>query len=477
MNVLGIPSVESVLAQPAVRALLSGLRREVVVECVRECVAALRAERTKAGPDPAPPEADAAALVAERVAQRLEPRQPQSLRRVVNATGVIIHTNLGRSPLAPTIVEAMSRVATGYCNLEVDVATGERSKREAHVAALLARITGAEAATVVNNNAAAVVLSLAALAAGQRVICSRGELVEIGGSFRLPEIIACSGAQLVEVGTTNHARVGDYQAALTADTAAILKIHPSNFRIIGFTSEAPLRELAELAHRSSALQIYDAGSGLLLPSGEPVFANEPVVRQAIADGADIVTFSTDKLLGGPQGGAIVGRRDLVQRISRHPLKRTVRVGKLTLAGLEGALRAHLVPEGPPDTVTMRLIHRPVAELEREARKLARAIGRVAPEWTRSIEHDESSIGGGSLPGETQPTVVVWLDAPDMAADALDRAFRLNEPPIFGRFRKGRFGLDLRTLLPADAGDIVACVAALAGSSPQSAIRNPKSEIS
>ncbi|MBM4040749.1 MAG: L-seryl-tRNA(Sec) selenium transferase [Planctomycetes bacterium] len=462
MNVLGIPSVESVLAQPAVRALLGGLRREVVVECVRECVAALREERGKPGADPGP-QGDAAALVAARVAQRLQPRQPQSLRRVVNATGVIIHTNLGRSPLAPAVVEAVSQVAAGYCNLEVDVATGERSKREAHVAALLARITGAEAATVVNNNAAAVVLTLAALAAGQRVICSRGELVEIGGSFRLPEIIACSGAQLVEVGTTNHARAGDYQAALTPDTAAILKIHPSNFRIIGFTSEAPLKELADLAHRSSTLLIFDAGSGLLLPAGEPVFASEPVVRQAIADGADIVTFSADKLLGGPQGGGIVGRRDLIQRISRHPLKRAVRVCKLTLAGLEAALRAHLQPQGPPDTVTMRLIHRPLAELEADAQALADAARRAAPGWNASVEPDESSIGGGSLPGETQPTVVVWLEAPGLAADALDRAFRLNEPPIFGRFRKGRFGLDLRTILPGDADDIVACVTRLARS--------------
>ncbi|HUT33902.1 MAG TPA: L-seryl-tRNA(Sec) selenium transferase [Planctomycetota bacterium] len=461
MNLLGIPSVESVLAQPAVRALLDGLRREVVVQCVRECVAALRDERGKAGAE-APPEGDAAALVAARVVERLQPPTRFALRRVINATGVIIHTNLGRSPLGPGgIFHALAEATSGYCNLEVDVATGERSHREAHVAGLLTRLVGAEAATVVNNNAAAVVLTLTALAAGQRVVCSRGELVEIGGSFRLPEIIACSGAQLVEVGTTNHARVRDYEAALTPDTAAILKIHPSNFRILGFTSEAPLKELAELARRSGTLLVFDAGSGLLLPNDEPVFANEPVVRQAVADGADIVTFSTDKLLGGPQGGGIVGRRDLLQRISRHPLKRAVRAGKMTLAALEAALRAHLQPQGPPDTVTMRLIHRPVADLAREARRLARAIARVAPEWTRSIEPDESSIGGGSLPGETQPTAVLWLEAPGIAADALDRAFRAHEPPIFGRFRKGRFGLDLRTLLPGDRDDIVACISRLA----------------
>ncbi len=232
--------------------------------------------------------------------------------------------------------------------------------------------------------------------------------------------------------------------------------------------------LADLAHRSGTLLVFDAGSGLLLPNDEPVFANEPIVRQAIADGADVVTFSTDKLLGGPQGGGIVGRRDLLQRINRHPLKRAVRVGKMTLAALEAALQAHLRP-GAPATPVMSLIQRPLKELERDARKLARAIGRVAPEWKRSIEPDEASIGGGSLPGETVPTVVLWLEAPGLAADALDRAFRLNEPPIFGRFRKGRFGLDLRTLLHGDADDIVACVERLAAPAAQRETRNSKLE--
>lgn len=474
MNVLRIPSVESVLAQPAVRQLLDDFRRDVVVDCVRECVAALREERGKAGAEVAA-EGDAAALVAARVVERLQAPQRCSLRRVINATGVIIHTNLGRAPQAlPQGFGAIAEVIKGYCNLEVDVATGERSHRDLHVAGLLTRLTGAEAATVVNNNAAAVVLALTALAAGQRVVCSRGELVEIGGSFRLPEIIACSGAHLVEVGTTNHVRISDYQAALTPDTAAILKIHPSNFRIVGFASEVPVKDLADLAHRCGTLLIFDAGSGLLLPSDEPVFANEPVVRQAVNDGADIVTFSTDKLLGGPQGGGIVGRRDLLQRINRHPLKRAVRVGKMTLAALEAALQVHLRP-GAPATAVMSLIRRPLKDLEREARKLSRAIARVAPEWKRSIEPDEASIGGGSLPGETVPTVVLWLEAPGLAADALDRAFRLNEPPIFGRFRKGRFGLDLRTLLPGDARDVVACAARLAGTA-EPGIGNQKSGI-
>jgi len=471
MNVHGIPSVEAVLQEPAVRALLASLRRDVVVECVRECVAALRDElRGTVGSSdrarldkPTVAQGDAAELVAARVAERLCPPQRFSLRRVANATGVIIHTNLGRAPQAtPDGFAHVAETIGGYCNLEVDVATGERSHRDVHVAGLLTRLTGAEAATVVNNNAAAVVLTLTALAAGQRVVCSRGELVEIGGSFRLPEIIACSGAHLVEVGTTNHARVRDYEAALTPDTAAIMKIHPSNFRIIGFTSEVPLKELADLAHRSGTLLVFDAGSGLLLPNDGPVFANEPVVRQAIADGADIVTFSADKLLGGPQAGGIAGRRGLLQRINRHPLKRAVRVGKMTLAALEAALQAHLRP-GAPDTTVMSLIRRPLKDLERAARSLAKAIGRVAPDWRRSIERDEASIGGGSLPGETVPTAVLWLEAPGLAADTLDRAFRLNEPPIFGRFRKGRFGLDLRTLLRGDAADIVACVARLARS--------------
>lgn len=471
MNVLGIPSVEAVLKQPAVRALTEALPREVVVECVRECVAALRRERSQ-GDAMAASADESAAEVARRVADRLGQRSAASLRRVVNATGVVIHTNLGRAPLAPGALDAMAEVARGYCNLEVDVATGERSHREAHVAGLLARLAGAEAATVVNNNAAAMVLTLTALAAGQRVICSRGELVEIGGSFRLPEVIACSGARMVEVGTTNHTRLGDYEAALAArpvagadcPTAALLKVHRSNFRQIGFTSEVTVRELAELARRSNTLVIFDAGSGLLLPNDHPVFANEPVVRQAVADGADIVTFSTDKLLGGPQGGAIVGRRALVERINRHPLKRALRVGKLTLAGLEATLRSYLVPGGAPDTLVMGIIRRPTVELEDDAHALADAISRAARQWKATVEQDESSIGGGSLPGETIPTFVVWLEAPDIPADGLDRAFRAHEPPIFGRFRRGLFGLDVRTLLPGDADDILACVERLAGPS-------------
>jgi L-seryl-tRNA(Ser) seleniumtransferase len=261
---------------------------------------------------------------------------------------------------------------------------------------------------------------------------------------------------MIEVGTTNQTRLADYAAALTDDTAAIMKTHASNYRIVGFAADVELKPLAELARRSGALLIFDAGSGLILPADGPPFTCEPVVRQAVADGADIVTFSTDKLLGGPQGGAIVGRRDLVERISRHPLKRAVRVGKLTLAALEAALRAHLRPDGVPDTVAMRLIHRPVAELEKEARALADAIRGVAPAWETTAEADESSIGGGSLPGETVPTVVLWLHVDGLDANALAQAFREHEPPIFGRFRQSRFGLDLRTLLPGDADDIVAC---------------------
>jgi len=459
LNPLAIPGVDTVLEQPAVRLLLEFVPREVVVQCIRETLERLREERRSRPPADKPSTDQTAADVARAVAESLDPNARASLRRVVNATGVVIHTNLGRSPLSAAIREAISEVSRGYCNLEVDVATGERTKRELHVAGLLARLAGAEAATVVNNNAAAVVLSLTALASGQRVVCSRGELVEIGGSFRLPEIIACSGAKMVEVGTTNHTRLSDYERALTDDVAAILKTHRSNFRIIGFTSEVELSDLADLARRARVLLIFDAGSGMLLPSGNPVFASEPVIRQAVAAGADIVTFSTDKLLGGPQGGAIVGRRSLLERINRHPLKRAVRVGKLTLAALEAAVRAHM--HQPPATVTMGIINRPLEAVERQARDLAEAIAAVAPSWGCEVEPEDSSIGGGALPGETIPTMVVWLEAPGLGPDDLGRAFREHEPPIFGRFRHGRFGLDARTLLPGDADDIVACVRRLA----------------
>ncbi len=466
MNELGIPGVDTVLTQPAIRALLEEAPRELVVACVRECVAEVRAARLAAPEAPVSSAGETAARVADMVAARLALRGPPSLRRVVNATGVVVHTNLGRSPLGAEALDAIAQVGGAYCNLETDLATGERSTRELHAAALLCRLTGAEAATVVNNNAGAVLLALTALAAGQRVLCSRGELVEIGGSFRMPDVVACSGAEMAEVGTTNHTHLGDYEAALgdrdaATPAAAILKTHRSNFRMVGFTSEVAIAPLAGLARRAGAILIFDAGSGLLLPADGAPFAEEPVIRQAVADGADVVTFSTDKLLGGPQGGAIVGRRPLIERISRHPLKRALRVGKLTLAGLEAALRAHLRPQGIPDTVTMRLIRTPVDELARAAEALAAAIREAAPAWSAATEPDEAFIGGGSLPGEAVPTVVVWLEAPHLPADVLAEAFRANEPPIVGRFRRGRFGIDLRTLLPGDADDITACAARLA----------------
>jgi L-seryl-tRNA(Ser) seleniumtransferase len=269
MNPLGIPGVDTVLAQPLVRALLDELPREVVVACIRECVADVRAERQAGQSDSVPSPEDTAVQVAEKVTGRLAEQRRPSLRRVINATGVILHTNLGRAPLGGDALDALRQVGGAYCNLETDLASGERSKREMHVAGLLAELTGAEAATVVNNNAAAVLLSLAALAAGQEVICSRGELVEIGGSFRLPDVVACSGAQMVEVGTTNHTRLNDYDAALTEETAVILKTHPSNFRLVGFTSEVGVPSLAQLALRAGAVLIFDAGSGLLLPAKSP----------------------------------------------------------------------------------------------------------------------------------------------------------------------------------------------------------------
>ena len=459
MNPWGIPGVDTVLEQPAVRALLDEMPRDVVVACIRECIDAVRGDRQARG-DTDASAVDTTALVADRVSRRLTGSRRRSLRRVINATGVVLHTNLGRSPLSEAAVDAVAEAAGAYCNLEIDLADGERSKRYLHVADLLARLTGAEAATVVNNNAAAVFLMLAALADGRRVICSRGELVEIGGSFRMPDVIARSGATMVEVGTTNKTHLRDYEAALADDTAAILKSHRSNFRIVGFTSEIDIAPLAAVAHKARCLVLFDAGSGLLAPIDGPAFAHEPVIRQAVADGADVVTFSTDKLLGGPQGGAIVGRASLIDQINRHPLKRAFRVGKLTLAGLEATLRAHLTPSAP-DTVTMALIRCPVAKLERDATDLAATIAAAAPGWTTSVEPDESSIGGGSLPGETLPTVVVWLEAPDLPADELGTALRTGEPSILGRYRRGRFGLDLRTLLPGDADDIVAAIANLA----------------
>ena len=362
-----------------------------------------------------------------------------TLRTVINATGVILHTNLGRAPLAPGAAEAAARIGAGYSNLELDLDTGGRGSRMAHVEPLLRELTGADAAMAVNNNAAAVLLALAALAAGREVIIGRGQLVEIGGSFRIPEILAQSGARLVEVGTTNRTRASDYAEAIGPDTAAIMRVHQSNFRTVGFTEEVPLAELAEVARHGSVSLIDDLGSGAIEPEDD-----EPTVRASVDAGADLVCWSADKLLGGPQAGVLAGTPTAVERCRSHPLARAMRLDKLQVAALEATLRAHrdAAPEAIP---ALAMLHAGEAELSARAERMAAAIGSAA-----SVRRSTARAGGGSLPLTELEGPVCIVEPGPAGADALAAALRRHEPPVIARVEEGGVVLDPRTMSDAEA---------------------------
>ena len=372
------------------------------------------------------------------------------LQPVINATGVLIHTNLGRVPLSDTQLDAVAAVSSGYSNLEYDVVAGRRGSRHEHAADILCEITGAEAALVVNNNAAGVLVALAALCEGREVIVSRGELVEIGGGFRIPDVLRASGARLTEVGTTNRTHLADYEKAIGPDTAAILKVHPSNYRVVGFTASVPATELAATAHGRDLILIHDLGSGLLAADEhEPWIAADIPAPIALEDGADVVTFSGDKLMGGPQAGVIVGRRELVERIRRHPLMRAIRPDKMTLAALEATAAACLA--GDHRSLPLwEMALAPEGKLAERAEALRDTLADLAGRGTK-IEAlaSEAVMGGGALPGERLASHAVAVEVPGIGPDELDRRFRGGAPPVIGRIADGRFLLDLRTIDPAD----------------------------
>lgn len=427
----GLPAVDALLRDPR----LADLPRPIALAAARAELAALRAE-IGAGSLTALPD------VAERVAVAARGLAPR-LRRVINATGVVVHTNLGRAPWAPEAIEAAIEAA-GACDLELDLETGRRGGRLAGVSARLRLLTGAEACLVVNNNAAAVLLALTALASGREVVASRGELVEIGGSFRVPDVIASCGATLREVGTTNRTRIDDYAGAIGERTGALLEVHPSNFRIDGFTESPGRAALARLADATGVPLVVDLGSGALVP-----VAGEPTVADALRDGAHLVAFSGDKLLGGPQAGLIVGRAALVDRLARHPLYRALRVDKVTLAALEATLSLYVEGRVPP--VVARILA-PAAELEARAERLL--AGLVAAGVAAERVEQDAAVGGGALPGVPLPGPAVALPGP---ADALARALRLGAPPVVGRIAEQRVRLDVRTV---DDGELPALIAAV-----------------
>ena len=423
---------------PAVEPLAAALREEGVaavwaVAGAREAVAAAR-ERLLTGADAEPDQESVLSEARERAARLARP----NLRPLMNATGVVLHTNLGRAPLAEPAVEAIARVARGYSNLEFDLEAGRRGTRFSHVEPLLRQVSGAEAGHAVNNNAAAVVLAVAALAAGREVVISRGELIEIGGSFRIPEMLALSGASLVEVGTTNRTRIGDYEAAIGEGTGAILRVHQSNFRTVGFTAQVPIGELARLAADAGVPLIDDLGSGAVSP-----IADEPPIRDSCA-AADLTCCSADKLFGGPQGGLILGRREAVERCRRHPLARVVRADKLQLAGLEATLRAHL--EGRSGELPVQaMLDADPAVLRARAGRMAELIGPAA-----SIATAPSLPGGGSLPLLRLEGPVCAVDPGQVGAERLVARLRAGEPPVVARLSHDRLLLDPRTLDDGEA---------------------------
>jgi L-seryl-tRNA(Ser) seleniumtransferase len=404
----------------------------LVVAAAREVLARAR-DKIAAGHEPGD--------LAERTLAELAAARAPALRRALNATGVIVHTNLGRAPLPEAALARALEVGRGYSNLEYDLTAGGRGSRQDHVAAILRRLTGAEAALVVNNNAAAVMLALAALAEGREVLVSRGELIEIGDGFRIPDVLARSGARLREVGTTNRTRAADYERAIGPETAVLLRVHQSNFRVVGFTEQPTVEQLAAVARRHELPLVDDLGSGVLVH-----LEGEPSAKESLAAGADLVCFSGDKLLGGPQAGIVVGRADLVERLRRHPLQRALRADKLTLAALEGTLGLYLDPERAVRKVpVLRMLNEPAETVRARAERLAAAVG-------GEVEETVARVGGGALPLAELPSVACAVE------ESLAEPLRTGEPPVVGVLRDGRLLLDCRTLTDAEAEEVAAAVA-------------------
>ncbi len=435
-----LPSVDRVLSDQRIQKLMDDYSRQAVLDLVRAQLEEARRAISRGTVAPGLDE------VVEAVERRAAAQWHPWPSPVINATGVILHTNLGRAPLSREAVEALQRAALGYSDLELDLESGKRGSRQAYVSRLLCQVTGAEAALVVNNNASAVLLGLAAIASGKEVIVSRGEAVEIGGGFRIPDVLRQSGATLVEVGTTNRTYAHDFEQAITQRTGAILSVHASNFKVLGFTHSPELGELVELGRKHSIPVLHDLGSGCLLDTTRFGLAREPLPQDSIRAGVGLGFFSGDKLLGGPQAGIIVGKKELVSIVSRHPLARAVRIDKLSMAALSATLLHYIRGEATEKVPIWRMLSMPADEARSRASAWAAAIGRPA-----SVVPGFSTIGGGSLPGETLPTWLVSLDTTGIegGAEALARRLRQGTPPVIGRIEDERVLLDPRTVLPED----------------------------
>ncbi|WP_266031034.1 L-seryl-tRNA(Sec) selenium transferase [Brucella intermedia] len=439
-----LPSVDAILQMPALAAVSESFGHASVAEAVRKVLGNER-EAVKSGAAPS-----SNVLLAERVIHLLEASGQSSLRPLFNLTGTVLHTNLGRAILAEAAIEAATQAMRQAVSLEFDLSSGARGERDDHLRALVCELTGAEDATIVNNNAAAVLLVLNSLASGKEAIVSRGELIEIGGAFRMPDIMTRAGTRLVEVGTTNRTHPRDYENAINSDTGLVLKVHTSNYRIEGFTREVTAPELAAIAQARGVPLVNDLGSGTLADLTAFGLAHEPTVREAVAEGADIITFSGDKLLGGPQAGFVVGRRDLIARINRNPMKRALRVDKIRLAALEATLKLYRNPQRLAEKLpTLRYLARPQAEIAAQTERLKPALEMVlGPAFTVTVADCASQIGSGALPLSTVPSAGLSIapkDGSGSALTALGASLRALPLPVIGRIEKGALVLDLRCL--------------------------------
>jgi L-seryl-tRNA(Ser) seleniumtransferase len=450
--------VDQLLRTVAARPDVAGIPRARLTATVRDVLD--RERRRLLGGTGDASDTDA---LAGQVAEAMRRVGLFSLRTVINATGVVLHTNLGRALLSQLAVERLASVSAAYSNLELDLATKERGSRYNHVEPLLRRLTGAEDALVVNNNAAAVLLALETLARGKEVIVSRGELIEIGGEFRIPDIMRRSGARLVEVGATNRTHPRDYAGAIGPETALLLKVHASNYRVVGFTAEVSSRELVEIGRERGIPVMEDLGSGSLVDLRPHGFPYEPTVQEVVTAGVDVVTFSGDKLLGGPQAGLVVGAKALVGRLKKNPLNRALRIDKLTLASLEATLYAYEAGD-PRETIpTLRMLTEPLAEVQARARRLLRALpAPVRARLDARIVDDQAQVGGGALPTVVLPTAAVAVGGATISARALDEALRSGDPAAIGRIADDRLLLDCRTVLADQVGALAKALTGAAG---------------
>jgi L-seryl-tRNA(Ser) seleniumtransferase len=445
MQFRNLPSVDAVLSDPDLAEFLAHYRREWLVDLARQRLDQARQAIRRGG------DAPSAAAVAASVRLDVSAMVLPSPHRVINATGVIIHTNLGRAPLSKAASDAAVMAAQGYSDLELDVTTGRRGSRQAHLQSLVRALTGAEAALVVNNNAAAVLLGLSALANRKEVIVSRGEAVEIGGGFRIPDVLKQSGAILVDVGTTNRTYVRDYEDAITGDTGAFIKAHASNFRVEGFTASVGPEELVELGRRRGIPVLHDVGSGCLLRSEKYGLAHEPTPQESVAAGVGLTFFSGDKLLGGPQAGIIVGEKSLVQQLERHPLARAIRIDKLSLASLTATLVHYLKQEAEREIPIWRMISAPPEAVKQRAR-----FWQITLEAPAAVRPTRSAIGGGSLPGETLPSWALAVSCAGIegGAEEVMRRLRSGDPPVIARIEDDQVLLDPRTVPPEEDGALL-----------------------